>query len=69
MERFNPEVSNNPLVTKADLEKVTLVLLKPLRKLYSPGNALLHIGDTGTIYPEISARMEGFARPLWAGSD
>ena len=40
--------------------------LSPLLPLYSPGGALLHLGDTGATYPQRTIGMEAFSRPLWA---
>lgn len=42
------------------------VFLDPLKGLYSPGGARLRLGDTGVTYPQVSAEMEAFSRPLWA---
>lgn len=41
-------------------------LLDPIRPLYTPGCALLEVGDTGTTYDRRTIGMEGFSRPLWA---
>ena len=61
----NP-VSENPLRTRADVERAAVQLLEPLIPLMSPGRARLHLGDTGAVYPDAIAQMEAFARPLWA---
>ena len=61
----NP-VSENPLRTRADVERAAVQLLEPLIPLMSPGRARLHLGDTGAVYPDEIAQMEAFARPLWA---
>ena len=54
------------LHTRQDFQALTRRLLDPLLPLYSPGGALLHLGDTGTGYPPRTIGMEGFSRPLWA---
>lgn len=61
----NP-VQNNPLLTRADVERAAVQLIEPLLPLLSPGCARLHLGDTGAVYPDDIAQMEAFARPLWA---
>lgn len=59
-------VKDNPLRTRADVERAAVALIKPLLPLLSPGKARLHLGDTGAVYPDDIAQMEAFARPLWA---
>ncbi len=59
-------VKNNPLRTRADVEKAAVQLIEPLLPLLSPNKARLHLGDTGAVYPDDIAQMEAFARPLWA---
>ena len=54
------------LQTRQDFEALMLQMLRPLEPLYSPGGALLHLGDTGVTYPRRTIEMEGFSRPLWA---
>ncbi len=61
----NP-VKNNPLITRADVERAAIQLIEPLMPLLSPKKARLHLGDTGAVYPDDIAQMEAFARPLWA---
>lgn len=59
-------VKNNPLRTRADVERAAVQLIEPLLPLMSPGRARLHLGDTGAVYPADIAEMEAYARPLWA---
>ncbi|HIT68291.1 MAG TPA: DUF2264 domain-containing protein [Candidatus Aphodomonas merdavium] len=59
-------VKDNPLRTRADVERAAVSLIEPLLPLLSPGKARLHLGDTGAVYPDEIAQMEAFARPLWA---
>lgn len=61
----NP-IKENPLRTRADVERAAVQLIKPLMPLMSEGCARLHLGDTGAVYPDDIAQMEAFARPLWA---
>ena len=61
----NP-VSENPLRTRADIERAAIQMIEPLLPLMSPGKARLHLGDTGAVYPDEIAQMEAFSRPLWA---
>lgn len=59
-------VRENPLRTRADVERAAVQLIEPLIPLLSEGRARLHLGDTGAVYPPEIAEMEAFARPLWA---
>ena len=59
-------VKNNPLITRADVERAAIELIEPLVPLLSEGRARLNLGDTGAVYPPDIAEMEAFARPLWA---
>ena len=59
-------VKNNPLRTRADVERAAIQLIEPLIPLLSEGKARLNLGDTGAVYPPDIAEMEAFARPLWA---
>ena len=59
-------VRENPLRSRADVERAAIQLIEPLIPLLSPGKARLHLGDTGAAYPDDIAQMEAFARPLWA---
>lgn len=54
------------LNTRKDFESLMHKILQPLLPLYSPGGALLQLGDTGVTYPRRTIGMEGFSRPLWA---
>ena len=62
---MNP-LSDNPLLTRADLEKAAVRMIEPLVPLLSPGCARLRLGETGAVYSADIAEMEGFARVLWA---
>lgn len=53
------------LKTRSDAVHLFLDIIRPLKPLYSPGHAFLHVGDAGVHYGEKSARMEGFARVMW----
>ena len=59
-------VKDNPLRSRADVERAAVQLIEPLLPLLSPNKARLHLGDTGAVYPDEIAQMEAFARPLWA---
>lgn len=59
-------VSQNPLCSRADMERAAVQLIEPLIPLLSEGKARLHLGETGAVYPASIAEMEAFARPLWA---
>jgi hypothetical protein len=62
---YNP-VSQNPLLTRADVEQAAIQLLEPLVPYFSEGKARLHLGNTSAVYSDSIAEMEAFARPLWA---
>ncbi|HIU74458.1 MAG TPA: DUF2264 domain-containing protein [Candidatus Pelethocola excrementipullorum] len=53
------------LTSREDFERVMLRMLNPLKPYYSEGGAQLKIGYTSAHYPDESAWMEGFSRPLW----
>lgn len=53
------------LKSREDFERVMLTILNPLKTYYSKGGAQLKIGYTSAHYPDESAWMEGFSRPLW----
>lgn len=57
---------NNPLRTRADLQRAALDLLTPLLPWHSPGCARLCPGTAGSSYSRTAAEIEGFSRPLWA---
>lgn len=52
--------------TRQDMVDVMYRLLNPLKPYYSRGRALLKLGDTSAHYPDRTAWIEGFSRPLWA---
>lgn len=54
-------VRENPLRTRADVERAAVQLIEPLIPLLSEGRARLHLGDTGAVYPPEIAEMEAFA--------
>lgn len=54
------------LQTKQDFQTLALRILNPLKPLYSPGGARLHLGDTGATYDRQAIELEAFSRPLWA---
>jgi hypothetical protein len=57
--------STNPLKTRSDVVTAASSLLDPLVQGFSPQNALIKVGSTGTRFDETAAQVEGFARPLW----
>ena len=54
------------LSTKRDFQALMHLFLDPLKPLYSPGGARLHLGDTGVTYGLAAQELEAFSRPLWA---
>lgn len=62
-----PGFTDNPFRTRSDLVRAIAALLKPLEQHKSPQKAFIKL-STGTAagFDEVSAQLEGFARPLWA---
>lgn len=58
-------IQQNPLRTRADVERALLQLLEPVKGRFTEGNAGLHLGGFAAHYGERSARMEAFSRMLW----
>lgn len=54
------------LESKQDFIDLMFQILDPLEPYYSKEKAFLKLGDTSAHYPDTSAWMEGFSRPLWA---
>jgi len=52
--------------SKEEFVQLMFRVLNPLKKYYSKEKAGLKIGYTSAHYPDESAWMEGFSRPLWA---
>lgn len=59
-------LAGNPLRSRADLQRAVVALWKPVRDRLSPGCARARLGHTGAQFANVSAELEGFARPLWA---
>ena len=57
--------STNPFKTREDVVAAVASLLDPLVGGFSPKNAIIKVGSTGTRFDETGAQVEGFARPLW----
>ncbi len=62
---FDLPIRQNPLRTRADVERALLQLLEPVRGRFTAGNAGLCLGAHAAHYGERSARMEAFSRMLW----
>ncbi|TQN69146.1 hypothetical protein CSHISOI_06350 [Colletotrichum shisoi] len=65
-----PGFSDNPFRSRADMVRAAAALLRPLERYKSLGKARIRLA-TGTAagFDEVSAQLEGFARPLWAVAD
>jgi hypothetical protein len=62
--------SDNPLQSRDDVLKAATSLLNALTPYISPCGARIKLSTaTGTGFDEISAQLEGFARPLWVVAD
>ncbi|KXJ89304.1 hypothetical protein Micbo1qcDRAFT_121839 [Microdochium bolleyi] len=59
--------SDNPLQSRDDVARAARALLRPLVPHFSPGRARVCIPSaTSAHFDETAAKLEGFARPLWA---
>lgn len=58
-------LSNNPLLTRSDVQDACISLLDPLLPHFTPYASRIKLGATATHYDEGAAQLEGFARPLW----
>ena len=65
MDVFASALAANPMQTRQDAVTALLDLIRPLKAFYSPGDALLKVGNTAAHYGEKDALMEGWARILW----
>lgn len=61
---MNP-FADNPLRTRADLQKLAVDLTSPLVPHFSPGRAQVILGENRAHYGDPAGWLEGFARPLW----
>lgn len=61
----NQKYIENPIQTKADLQKLVVDMTEALRPFYSDGKAFLKLGETMTHYSKTVAYAEGFLRPLF----
>ncbi|KAF9880557.1 hypothetical protein CkaCkLH20_01599 [Colletotrichum karsti] len=65
-----PGFSDNQFRTRSDLLRATLALLRPLEPYKSAGKARIKLAtNTAAGFDEVSAQLEGFARPLWIVAD
>lgn len=58
-------VSQNPLRTRADVERALIGLLEPVMVHFTDGDAGLRLGDFAAHYGGDAARVEAFSRMLW----
>jgi hypothetical protein len=61
----HPPLADNPLRTRADLQRSLLDLWAPVRPFLVRDGASLSLGATAAHYGEPAAFTEAFARPLW----
>lgn len=62
--------SDNAFQTRDDMLRGAASLLNTLQPYKSPCGARIKLSTaTGTAFDEISAQLEGFARPLWVVAD
>lgn len=65
MPLFDLPIHQNPLRTRADVERALLQILAPVEGHFTGGNSGLHLGDFGAHYGGKSIEMEAFSRMLW----
>jgi hypothetical protein len=58
-------IAENPLRTRADLQKFAVDLATPLVPHFSDGGAQVRLGANRAHYGDPAGWLEGFARPLW----
>jgi hypothetical protein len=61
---FNPW-ADNPLRSRADVERALKALCLPVERYRSPGGARIRLDSTSAHVDQESADMEGFSRLLW----
>ena len=57
--------SENPLKTRADVQRLVTDLVAPVLPHFSEGRARIHLGANRALYGDPAGLLEGFARPLW----
>ncbi len=60
-----PVFADNPLHTRADVQRLLRDLIEPLVPHFSPGCAQVRLGENRGLFAEGPGLLEGFARPLW----
>lgn len=60
-----PALTDNPLKTRADVQRLARELAEPVIPHFSPGRALVTLGENRALYGDPAGLLEGFARPLW----
>ncbi|HBF33792.1 TPA: hypothetical protein DDW35_04445 [Candidatus Sumerlaeota bacterium] len=63
---FTPEqFPNNPLRSRADLQRLLHDMVDPILPHFSPGCAQVRLSDNRALYGDPPGWLEGYARPLW----
>jgi hypothetical protein len=65
MGNFILPLTDNPFKGKSDMTLALNRICEPLKPLYSPGKARLHLANFSAGYTDEIADMEGFSRVLW----
>ena len=58
-------LTQNPLRTRADVQRLVRDLVEPVVPHFSPGRAQVSLGANRALYGDPAGLLEGFARPLW----
>jgi hypothetical protein len=56
---------DNPLRTRADVQRLVRDLVAPVLPHFSPGRAEVRLGENRAHFGDPAGWLEGFARPLW----
>jgi hypothetical protein len=63
--RLRHPLADNPLRTRADVQRAARDLFDPLLPHWSEGGARVKLGSHGVWFSDACEELEGFARPLW----
>jgi len=58
-------ITDNPLKTRDDVQRLVRDLVEPIIPHFSPGRAQVTLGPNRALYGDPAGLLEGFARPMW----
>src|SRR5260221_428674 len=65
MQRAGDIGMNNPLKTRADVQRAVIDLLIPAERYFSPSRARVRLGPNSAHFSSLAAEVESFSRLLW----